>query len=221
MANGITFLGRSLKGTNQAFINKVTSAAMAAGATKIYVYSARRTPSTNTGVANSNHLYGHAMDAKAFVPGTGWVPLGTLLRTSAAPYGLRSGDQPGFYKNAPDPNHVDDGFNVNGNKPLPSNYKVDQATPQPEPDAALDTGTQDQTTPDQTVVPPHPLVDVQTPPLGGYALTQAALPGTVDPQAVSIPPKSPVVSTWKLLSEQADASPETLRYAQLASGLNG
>jgi hypothetical protein len=48
-------------------------------------------------VQNSNHLTGHALDGEAFVPGRGWVPLGTLLQRVAPKFGLRSGDQPGFF----------------------------------------------------------------------------------------------------------------------------
>lgn len=107
----VKFTGVSLSGTNPTFAEKVSQAAAAVGATRIRLDSAHRTPATNTGVANSNHLYGHAFDGAALINGK-WVPLGVALLPVAAKYGLRSGDVPGFYKGAPDVEHVDDGFNL-------------------------------------------------------------------------------------------------------------
>lgn len=107
----VKFTGVSLKGTNATFARNVSLAAAAVGATAIRLISARRTPATNPGVADSNHLFGHAFDGEALINGR-WVPLGVALKPVASRFGLRSGDVPGFYKGGPDVSHVDDGYNV-------------------------------------------------------------------------------------------------------------
>jgi hypothetical protein len=111
------FTGVPTKGEDSGFLMKLAQASKAAGATKLRVTSGRRSPGHNTavgGVQNSNHLTGHALDGEGFVPGRGWVPLGTLLQRVAPKFGLRSGDQPGFFNGSPDTVHVDDGFNQKG-----------------------------------------------------------------------------------------------------------
>lgn len=114
MAPGaVKFTGSTLAGTNPQFLARVSQAAHAAGATAIQVIDGYRSPQHNAavgGVPHSLHMKGLAMDAKAYVPGRGWVPLGTLLRGIAGKYGIRSGDQPGFFNGGPDPNHVDAGL---------------------------------------------------------------------------------------------------------------
>lgn len=107
----VKFEGASLKGTDPRFAHSVAAAAQAVGATAIRLISAKRTPSTNPGVSDSNHLYGHAFDGEALIGGK-WVPLGVALKQVAGHFGLRSGDVPGFYKGGPDVEHVDDGFNL-------------------------------------------------------------------------------------------------------------
>jgi len=103
-----------IQGEKTSFISKLRAAAGAAGATKIRVTSGYRSPAHNKavgGVPDSNHTTGDAMDGYAFIPGHGWVPLGVALKSTASRYGLRSGDQPGFYHGGLDTVHVDDGFN--------------------------------------------------------------------------------------------------------------
>lgn len=107
----VKFLGVSLKGTNPDFASRVAAAVAAAGGTRIRLTSAYRSPGVNRrvgGVSRSNHLTGNAFDGYAFVRGR-WVPLGKL--TTLTQFGLRSGNQPGFYNGSPDPVHVDDGSN--------------------------------------------------------------------------------------------------------------
>ncbi len=119
------------KGLNKTFLAQVKRAAAAAGATSIYVSSGKRSDAshpggpTNTGVANSNHLTGQAIDGYAVINGQ-QVPLGTALLPFVGQYGLRSGDVDvpgGFYKGGRDPSHVDNGANVGGvktsDKPAP------------------------------------------------------------------------------------------------------
>lgn len=111
----IKFTGTSLQGERQGFIDAVEAAARAVGVTAIRVTSGYRSPAHNAavgGVPRSNHMTGQAMDAYGFVSGKGWIPLGTLLKPVAARYGLRSGDQPGFFHGGTDAVHVDNGANV-------------------------------------------------------------------------------------------------------------
>lgn len=110
---GLSFTGGSLSGENQAFIGKVSAAARAAGATQIRVNSGARSAAHNAavgGAPNSNHLTGHALDGEGFVPGKGWVPLGTLLAPVAPRFGLRSGATFNW-GGKPDVVHVDDATN--------------------------------------------------------------------------------------------------------------
>jgi hypothetical protein len=114
---GVRVTGVSIAHTDPTFLNGVLAAAKAAGATVIDVVSATRPPATNAaagGVPNSNHLpdssgLSHALDGRAYIPGRGWVPLGLL--PTLGRFGIRSGNQPGFYHGAPDPSHVDDAHN--------------------------------------------------------------------------------------------------------------
>jgi hypothetical protein len=102
------------------FVQRVLAAARAAGATRINVISGYRSPEHNAavgGVPRSNHTRGLAMDATVTVPGRGTIPLGQLPTLSQ--FGLRSGDQPGFYRGGRDPNHVDAGYLAQGVAPLP------------------------------------------------------------------------------------------------------
>jgi uncharacterized protein YcbK (DUF882 family) len=111
MLNGVTLAGKPVTGVKAGFLDALTKAAKEAGATAIDVFSAVRSPEHNAavkGVPTSNHLTGDALDGRALVNGV-WVPLGTLSTLSK--YGIRSGNQPGFYNGRPDPNHVDDGAN--------------------------------------------------------------------------------------------------------------
>ena len=123
----VPFTGVTTQGVDQSFLQRVESAAAQVGATSIVVISGKRSNSSNpggpsnTGVPDSNHLYGHAIDGYAVINGQK-VPLGQALLPVVDQFGLRSGDVKGFYSGRPggyDVEHVDDGFNVNGKKPLP------------------------------------------------------------------------------------------------------
>lgn len=99
------------QGVSSGFLARVKQAAGARGATQIRVISGYRSPQHNAavgGASHSLHMDGEAMDAEALVNGK-WVPLGALLQNTAGKFGIRSGDQPGFFHGAPDPNHVDSG----------------------------------------------------------------------------------------------------------------
>lgn len=101
-------------GLQPSFLKSLTAGARAAGVTKIKIISGYRSPSHNAavgGAKDSNHMTGNAMDGSAYVPGQGWVPLGQIIKPVAGKYGLRSGDQPGFFNGTTDPNHVDDDAN--------------------------------------------------------------------------------------------------------------
>jgi len=112
------FSGVPLVGEQPDFLKRVLAAAKAAGASSINVLSGYRSPAHNAavgGVPGSNHTRGLAMDATATIGGR-QVPLGQL--STLAQFGLRSGDQPGFYRGGRDPNHVDAGYMAQGVAPL-------------------------------------------------------------------------------------------------------
>jgi len=108
-----------LRGEDPGFIHKLNAAIAAVGGTQTRFSSTERSPSHNAavgGVSGSNHLpdargYAHAVDGETYIPGRGWVPLGVALKPVARKFGLRSGDQPGFYHGGVDVVHVDDGYN--------------------------------------------------------------------------------------------------------------
>lgn len=110
MASGVTLQG-NIQGVNPLFLSHVVQAVAAVGGTALRITSAVRTAAQNTaagGVSGSAHLTGHALDGEVFIPGRGWVPLGTALAGVASRFALRSGDQPGFFRGGRDPVHVDD-----------------------------------------------------------------------------------------------------------------
>lgn len=209
--------GKSTKGVSKGFLNKVATAASARGAKAIYVISGLRTKATNTGVSNSNHLpdpsgHGHAIDGYAIMADGSKVPLGTLLKGVAGNYGLRSGDVAGFYNGQPDPNHVDDGYNVGGVAPVvPGQTPADVAS----------TGTVSE---QGNVVTP-PATDQLSSAVN--SITQLPGPPTVTPalagdfQDYSVVPRQ-VGETWQLIAAQGNVSQDTIRLAQMASyGGNG
>jgi peptidase M15-like protein len=116
----LTLTGSPLGAEQPDFIKRVLAAARAAGASSINVLSGYRSPAHNAavgGVPGSNHTRGLAMDATVTIPGRGTIPLGQL--PTLEQFGLRSGDQPGFYRGGRDPNHVDAGYMAQGLAPLP------------------------------------------------------------------------------------------------------
>lgn len=111
--NGVSLTGASLVGVKSGLVDAVTTAAAAGGATIVDVISGRRSDASNAaagGVQDSNHLTGDAIDGRAYIPGKGWQPLGSLT-SFLAKVGVRSGDVAGFFNGHPDPNHVDTGAN--------------------------------------------------------------------------------------------------------------
>jgi Peptidase M15/Transglycosylase SLT domain len=114
----IRLTGKPLTGLQAAFSRRFLDALAAAGATQVNVISAYRSPDYNRqvgGAPNSNHTRGLAIDATAYLPGRGWVPAGEV--PTIGRYGLRSGNQPGFFHGQPDPNHVDAGYMATGVDP--------------------------------------------------------------------------------------------------------
>ena len=111
--------GKPLAGEQPSFVQRFLGAAQAAGGTQLNVISGYRSPAYNAqigGATDSNHTRGLAIDSTVFIPGKGWVPGGDL--PTLGQFGLRSGDQPGFFNGAPDPNHVDAGYMAQGVAPL-------------------------------------------------------------------------------------------------------
>lgn len=218
--------GVPTSGEDKMFLAKVHAAVVAAGGTYVYITSGKRTPKTNTGVANSNHLTGHAMDGYAYVPGKGKIQLGTLLKGSASAYGLRSGDVAGFYKGGPDPEHVDDGSNVNGGKPLPASAPIPSGSGGGGGGGQQPSGGGDvqptsggiPTTTDPSGVNLNQQVEaglqgIQQ--LPGAPLASPPLIGGGD-QTGQVSPAQ-VGQTWQLIAANGPVSPDTLRLASLAS----
>lgn len=113
--------GVDLARVDRSFLSVVERAVRAGGGLGVLVTSGYRDPGRNVaagGVSGSEHLFGQALDGFVLLPGGRQVPLGTFLRSSAAGYGLRSGDQPGFYRGRPDPVHVDAGGGSSGVKTI-------------------------------------------------------------------------------------------------------
>lgn len=133
MAKRLQITGAPTQGLQSDFWNAVVSAATAAGATRIDLSSGYRDPAHNAavgGVPRSNHTRGLAVDGRAYLPSRGWVPLGDLSTLQS--YGLRSGDQPGFYQGGRDPVHVDAGYMATGFDPRkPGTSELPSYTGQP------------------------------------------------------------------------------------------
>jgi hypothetical protein len=112
-SGGVQFTGKPLSGERADFINKVSAAVRSIGGTQVNVISGYRSPAHNRavgGAPRSNHTFGRAMDAKVYIPGHGWVDLGTALAPVAPKFGLRSGATFN-YGGRPDTPHVDDAYN--------------------------------------------------------------------------------------------------------------
>jgi hypothetical protein len=127
------FTGKPLGQEQPEFVKRVLAAARAAGATRVNVISGYRDPAYNAahgGVPGSNHTRGLAMDATVTLPDGRTIPIGQL--PTLARFGLRSGDQPGFYHGGRDPNHVDAGYMAQGVAPMPDpRTSPGGAAPQP------------------------------------------------------------------------------------------
>jgi hypothetical protein len=106
-----TVTGKPTQGINPAFLQAIINAARSQGATNLNIISGYRSPAYNAqvgGAQDSNHMRGLAMDATVTIPGRGTIPLGELPGLSG--YGLRTGNQAGFFHGQPDPEHVDAGY---------------------------------------------------------------------------------------------------------------
>jgi hypothetical protein len=109
---GLKITGQT-QGLKSSFLKQLEAAAKTAGASELVIDSGLRSPDHNAavgGVSHSNHLTGDAADGFLVINGSK-VPLGVALKAIATKFGLRSGDQPGFFNGGPDLEHVDDGFN--------------------------------------------------------------------------------------------------------------
>jgi hypothetical protein len=108
----MTITGKPTTQVNRAFLSAVMQVARNAGATEIHIDSGYRSPAYNAsvgGVPDSNHTRGLALDGYAVINGKN-VPLGDLPGLSR--FGIRSGDQPGFYHGGTDAGHVDAGYHA-------------------------------------------------------------------------------------------------------------
>jgi Lysozyme like domain len=128
--------GKSTQGVNASFLAKFMAAVSAVGGTKVRVISGYRQPGVpiknlygqTVTETSSPHNLGLALDSLIYIPGRGWVPAGTALKNIASQFGLRSGDQPGFYEGNPDPNHVD-AMNMAGTAPAGTSKTGDKSPP--------------------------------------------------------------------------------------------
>jgi len=110
--SSFTITGKPETNVVPSFWNAVMQAARLAGASGVHIDSAYRSPeynATHGGVPDSNHMRGLALDGYAIIGGR-HVPLGDL--PGLARFGIRSGDQPGFYHGGTDPGHVDAGYHA-------------------------------------------------------------------------------------------------------------
>lgn len=99
--------GADIKDLNPQFMKRLQTLAQVSGS-RIEVFSGyRNSGHGGAGFAGDPHSKAVAVDAYAVMPDGRRVPLGTLSAQDFAKAGLRSGNQPGFYKGAPDPSHVD------------------------------------------------------------------------------------------------------------------
>lgn len=177
----------------------------------ITITSGARTPQGNTGAPGSHHVpennpsgKGEAVDAYI-----GDKPLGKVVSNkTAARFGLFSGNQPGFYKGKPDPEHFET-LERRGMKP-PKGMPPDRPPAQPT-QAAADVGG--------AVAESLPPVDAAevpaAPPPPEAAIPTAYAPGTVPADGTV---RDDPAETWRLIASQPLASSDS---QMLASRLTG
>lgn len=174
----------------------------------ITIVSGARTRANNMGVSGSHHIpgnnpsgMGEAVDAYI-----GKTALASAVKErTLAKYGLYSGNRPGFYKGAPDPEHIETlerrGGKYKGGPPAqaPTSKQAPTSAPdQPAAQGGADLGI----TP--TEVPSGP-------PSPESTIAAAYQPGSVQAD-VATPNKA--ADTWQLLAADPLSSPETQSFAR-------
>jgi hypothetical protein len=153
------------------------------------------------GAKNSNHTRAQAVDAYV-----GGAPIGEVW--DAATFkrlGLRSGNQPGFFKGKPDPEHVDLGAPGGGADTTTEPSTGGATTTGGDPTSGTVTAG-DLVDQDVASAPPPPTVPTIGP-------NVAQMPGTALVEA----PYKPPSESWRLLAALPGASPATMRMANMAS----
>jgi hypothetical protein len=182
----------------------------------IYIYSGYRSDAYSQhvgGFRGDPHTHGIAADAK--VGGPNGKSIGTFYSAKTlAKYGLRSGNQPNFYKGKTDPDHVDMiGFGYDRQGSPTGKTKDAQYANRAAAAVEAPVGTQ---TPQAQDVPQDVIGTQPSPPQTGAATELTAPPSGLLPGTVA-GNQSPIGASnyWKKVLDQPSVSPETQSYASL------
>lgn len=199
--------GVDYRHVNPVLLNRLNRLAMKLGQT-IDIVSGARTVGNNTGASGSHHIPGNNPSGRgeavdAYLNGRALASV--VKEKTLARYGLYSGNRPGFYKGAPDPEHIETlerrGFTYKGNAggaaPVPVEAPVGASQPLPQVPNSPDTIQSPMSSPPPNAPP------LTTPPM-------PELPGS----GATYTPRDPA-EAWRMIAAQSLSSPESRRFAGL------